>query len=164
MGKKRFLRARSTSEYDARLLTLEDFSDIQAWCGGTTWSRPPMRAVTGLTILDCLGPVDVPFGWWIVKFKHPVVHWMALSPEEFQRLKPYKGEPMPDLTPNMIAILDHTVHRAPRGMYCGSSLDMQALVKMGYMASAGKASFMVDEHFRITDAGREALRKAKERI
>lgn len=58
----------------------------------------------------------------------------------------------------LLDILDHTVHRAPGGMYCGDSAEMQELVKLGLMASAPRASFVPDPYFRITDMGRTQLK------
>lgn len=55
-------------------------------------------------------------------------------------------------------ILEHTVSRAAGGLYCGDGPDMQALVSAGLMEFAGRKSFVPDPYFRITSAGREALR------
>lgn len=52
---------------EARLLTLETLGDVQTWCGGRTWSRPPMRMVTGLEIPTGEGWTAVPYGDWVVK-------------------------------------------------------------------------------------------------
>jgi len=54
-------------------------------------------------------------------------------------------------------ILDHTMHRAANGLYCGDSEDMQDLVKKGLMVSAGKKSFVPDEYFKITEKGRKVF-------
>lgn len=59
-----------------------------------------------------------------------------------------------------LAILDHTAHRAAGGRYCGDSPDMQELVAAGLMASCGKVAWCPDEYFRMTTAGREALRSS----
>lgn len=56
--------------------------------------------------------------------------------------------------------LYHTEHRAAGGFYCGGGKDMDALVAAGLMQSAGRKSFVPDEYFRITAAGRSALRQA----
>jgi len=55
-------------------------------------------------------------------------------------------------------ILDHTIHRASGGMYCGDSPDMQQLVAAGLMRSSGHKFFVPDEYFQITIEGREALK------
>jgi len=65
------------------------------------------------------------------------------------------------LSKDQIAILHHTEHRAAGGLYCGGGKNMDALVAAGLMASAGRKSFVPDEYFRITSAGRTALREAK---
>lgn len=52
------------------------------------------------------------------------------------------------------AIMEHTQARAAGGFYCGDSPDMQQLVKLGLMESAGHKSFVPDEYFRLTSAGR----------
>ena len=54
-------------------------------------------------------------------------------------------------------ILDHTLHRAAGGYYCGDSTDMKALVDQGMMESAGRKSFVPSEYFRITIKGKDAL-------
>lgn len=59
------------------------------------------------------------------------------------------------------AILYHTAHRAAGGFYCGGGKDMDALIAAGLMQSAGRKSFVPDEYFKITPAGRAALFKAK---
>ena len=66
----------------------------------------------------------------------------------------------PALNREQIAILDHTEHRAARGLYCGGGKDMDALVALGLMESAGRAAWCPDEYFRITGKGRTALRQA----
>jgi hypothetical protein len=55
-------------------------------------------------------------------------------------------------------ILYHTQYCAAGGYYCGGGKDMDALVAAGLMESAGRKSFVPDEYFRITGAGRTALR------
>lgn len=67
----------------------------------------------------------------------------------------------PALNREQIAILDHTEHRAARGLYCGGGPDMDALVAAGLMQSAGRAAWCPDEYFRITGKGRTALRQAQ---
>jgi hypothetical protein len=62
------------------------------------------------------------------------------------------------LNNEQFAILDHTLHRASAGRYCGDSPDMQALVAAGLMQSLGKAGWCPDEFFGITGAGREAFK------
>ena len=63
------------------------------------------------------------------------------------------------LTNEQIDILDRTIHRAAGGFYCGGGKEMDALVAAGFMQSAGRKSFVPDEYFLITSAGREALRE-----
>jgi len=58
-----------------------------------------------------------------------------------------------------VEILDHTARRAAGGLYCGDSPDMQALVAVGMMKSAGYKPFVPDEYFCITEKGREALQR-----
>lgn len=65
-----------------------------------------------------------------------------------------------NLTPEHVAILDHTHRRAAQGLYCGDSPAMQQLVNGGLMAEAGRKSFVPDPYFRITGKGRLALRVA----
>jgi hypothetical protein len=53
--------------YEARQLTFETHSEVMARCGGRYWSRPPMRAITGITVTTPEGDADVPYGHWIVR-------------------------------------------------------------------------------------------------
>jgi len=55
---------------------------------------------------------------------------------------------------NQVDILSHTQTGAAGGFYCGDSEDMQGLVLLGLMESAGRKSFVPDEYFRMTDKGR----------
>lgn len=64
-----------------------------------------------------------------------------------------------NITNNQRDILDHTMHRAPCGYYCGDSADMQELIRLGLMVSVGKKSFVPDEYFALTGAGREFIRR-----
>ena len=65
------------------------------------------------------------------------------------------------LTDEQVAILDHTEHWAAHGLFCGGGPDMDALVAAGLMEDAGRKSFVPDPYYRITGAGRVALREAK---
>ncbi len=58
-------------------------------------------------------------------------------------------------------ILWYTVHRAARGLYCGGSAAMEALVARGMMERAGRKAFAPDPFYRITDRGRTALKAAR---
>jgi hypothetical protein len=62
------------------------------------------------------------------------------------------------LTPIQISILEHTLHRAAGGYYCGGGPDMDALVAAGLMEYAGRKSFVPDPYYTITSKGCEALR------
>ena len=64
------------------------------------------------------------------------------------------------LTKEQIAILEHTRNRAAGGYYCGDSPAMQQLVAAGLMVFAGRKSFVPDDYFQMTGAGREALKSA----
>ena len=63
------------------------------------------------------------------------------------------------LTREHVGIMKHTLS-ATRGLYCGDGKEMQELVGWGFMRSAGWLSFVPDEYFRITNAGRKALSEA----
>lgn len=65
------------------------------------------------------------------------------------------------LTREQVAILDHTVHRAAGGFYCGGGKAMDGLVEAGMMASAGRKSFVPEPYYTITSKGRAALKAAK---
>jgi len=60
-----------------------------------------------------------------------------------------------EITKNQRDILDHTAHKAAAGFYCGDSDDMQTLISLGFMVSASKKSFVPDEYFALTGAGRK---------
>jgi len=64
------------------------------------------------------------------------------------------------LTINQIAILDHTLHRAAGGYYCGNSGDMKILVKLGLMCLSGTKSGCMDEYFTITERGRKRFSRS----
>lgn len=51
---------------EAMQLTRENFQIVKQWCNGLYWSRPPMRAVTGLTIQTLEGSMVAEFGDWII--------------------------------------------------------------------------------------------------
>ena len=59
-------------------------------------------------------------------------------------------------TKRQYGILDHTINRATRGLFCGDCSVMQSLVAAGMMESAGRVSWCPDEYFRITPSGRAA--------
>lgn len=65
------------------------------------------------------------------------------------------------LTNEQFEILDHTLNRAARRMFCGDSEDMRILVEKGLMKSAGKAPFCPDEYFTITKKGEELYIKQR---
>lgn len=62
------------------------------------------------------------------------------------------------ITSNQQEILEHTAYRAAGGFYCGDSDDMQELVRLGLMVSAGRKPFVPDEYFKLTSKGREVLK------
>jgi hypothetical protein len=63
------------------------------------------------------------------------------------------------LTNDQYEILHHTEHRAAGGLYCGGGSEMDELVALGLMSEAGRKSFVPDPYYRITSAGRSALRE-----
>jgi len=52
---------------EARELRFDTFKDVKEWCGGATWSRPPMRMVTGLTIKTAKGDMNASYGDWVIR-------------------------------------------------------------------------------------------------
>ena len=52
---------------EAVQLTHENMNDVCMWCRGIVWSRPPMRAVTGISIETLEGTMNAEFGDWIIK-------------------------------------------------------------------------------------------------
>lgn len=54
------------------------------------------------------------------------------------------------------AIIEHTIRN---GLFCGGSKDMEALCDAGFMEFAGKKSFVPDPYYRVTSAGKKAIKK-----
>ncbi len=53
---------------EARQLTFQNAADIMVWCGSTkSWSKPPMRAVTGIIVPTLEGQHEAAFGDWIIQ-------------------------------------------------------------------------------------------------
>jgi len=52
---------------EAVRLELKNLKEVKDWCGGEVWSRPPFRAVTGLTISTLEGKMNAEFGDWIIR-------------------------------------------------------------------------------------------------
>lgn len=52
---------------EARQLEQGNLEEMIEWCGGTYWSRPPMRMVTGLTIPTEEGDMNAGYGDWIIE-------------------------------------------------------------------------------------------------
>lgn len=65
-----------------------------------------------------------------------------------------------NLNKEQLEIMKHARDRAADGLYCGGGPDMDVLVTAGLMESAGHKSFVPDEYFRLTRAGRERLKIA----
>lgn len=54
-------------EIEAVQLTLDNMSEVAEWCGGKVYSRPPMRAITGLSIQTLEGEMAANFGDYIIR-------------------------------------------------------------------------------------------------
>lgn len=54
-------------EKEAVQLTSENMAEVMKWCGGTYYSTPPMRAITGLSFFSLGYLRTVLFGEWIMK-------------------------------------------------------------------------------------------------
>ena len=52
---------------EAIQLTVQNHGYAKEWCGGETYSRPPMRAVTGLKIKTLEGDMIAEYGDYIIK-------------------------------------------------------------------------------------------------
>lgn len=52
---------------EAVQLTWSNFEDVKAWSGSQYWSRPPMRAITGLKVPTLEGVHEASIGDWIIK-------------------------------------------------------------------------------------------------
>ena len=92
-------------------------------------------------------------------FEHGTSEWAQMKRHNLNEAKKV-DEAISDLNTEQLSILDHTMHRAAGGLYCGDSPDMEKLVANGFMVSAGRKSFVPSEYFRMTGRGREALKKA----
>lgn len=57
------------------------------------------------------------------------------------------------LSQKQVDILEHTAHRAAGGYFCGDSPDMQVLVKLNLMSSAGHKPGVPDEYFELLPRG-----------
>lgn len=55
------------AEVEAVRLTPDNQGEVMAWCGGRPWSRPPMRAITGILVPAPDGDKPAPYGTWITK-------------------------------------------------------------------------------------------------
>ena len=63
------------------------------------------------------------------------------------------------LTEQEYEILDHTQNRAAGKRFCGSSKEMDSLVKKGMMRYLGTLSFVPDKYYTITKKGEEVLQQ-----
>lgn len=63
------------------------------------------------------------------------------------------------ITQKQFEIIDHTINRAARNLFCGGGEDMTVLVKAGFMRPAGVKSFVPDPYYTVTDKGRELHRR-----
>jgi hypothetical protein len=52
---------------EAYQLTIENMDMLKKWCDGKTWSMPPMRAVTGVSIETLEGTMNASFGDYVIK-------------------------------------------------------------------------------------------------
>ena len=52
---------------EAMQLTLETHQKVKNWCGGDTWSEPPMRQVTGLSLDTLEGTMFARYGDFIIR-------------------------------------------------------------------------------------------------
>lgn len=52
---------------EAWQLTPETYGELVVMVGGRSWSRPPMRAVTGIIVPTLEGEHQASFGDWIIK-------------------------------------------------------------------------------------------------
>ena len=61
------------------------------------------------------------------------------------------------LTAEQREILEHSVHRAPQGRYCGGGEVVEGMVDIGLMRRLPKVEWTPDTFYVITDKGRERL-------
>lgn len=61
--------ARGKGKFQAVQLTFENHESVMKWCNGSTWSEPPMRAVTGIIIPGWFDPMIARFGDWVIRTK-----------------------------------------------------------------------------------------------
>lgn len=66
----------------------------------------------------------------------------------------------PRPSPEQLAIIDHTLHRAANGLFCGDGPEMKRCVAAGWMVSAGTVPWCPDEYFAVTAAGRQLWKEA----
>lgn len=65
------------------------------------------------------------------------------------------------ITKHEFEILDHTLHRAAHGCFCGHESEMRPLVDAGLMEFAFRKSYVPEPYWRCTAAGREAFAEAR---
>lgn len=52
---------------EAKQLTFESQAEVKEWCGGKTYSTPPMRQVTGIEISTLEGNMVALFGDFVIQ-------------------------------------------------------------------------------------------------
>lgn len=53
---------------EAKQLTMKNMDEIMAWCNSTQiWSKPPMRAITGIIVPTLEGSHEASFGDYIIQ-------------------------------------------------------------------------------------------------
>lgn len=86
---------------EARQLLPGNTLELMDWCGGTYWSNPPMRQVTGIQfpLAGSNSNVEVAYGDWVIKNEWG--HFSSLTDDYFQK----KYEPIEDRHQERLATL-----------------------------------------------------------
>lgn len=52
---------------EAIQLTMDNMQRVMEWCGGRYWSKPPMRAISGIEIVTLEGIMEASFDDYIIQ-------------------------------------------------------------------------------------------------
>ena len=85
---------RRSRTIEAIQLTLENQSDVMEWTGGRPWSRPPMRAITGILVPTPTGTKRAQYGDWVIKTSTGEND--VLTQEQFAEYERADRAPTPD--------------------------------------------------------------------
>ena len=99
---------RRATVVEARRLTQDNLSDLIEWTGGKHWSRPPMRAVTGISFPHPVADGDqiAEFGDWVVQLGDG--NFRVWNDDHFQEAYEavVERDPAAELADNLKAVIE----------------------------------------------------------